>query len=211
VPDVAPFSSTTITVPTHLDAIFFSSPAEFRDWLDAHHTTARELWVGFHRKGTGRPSMTWPESVAEALCVGWIDGVRRGVDGERYAIRFTPRKAASTWSAVNVAMMERLTAEGRVRDAGRAAFERRSAAKTAIYAYENRDAAAFDAESERAFRKNRKAWAWFEARPAGYRRQTTWWVMSAKRAETRAKRLAELIACSAEGRTIPRLTRAKTR
>lgn len=193
----------------HLDAVFFPSPAAFRDWLDANHATARELWVGFHRKGTGRPSMTWPESVAEALCVGWIDGVRRSVDSERYAIRFTPRKAASNWSAVNVAMMERLLADGRVRDAGRAAYERRSAAKTGIYAYENRGKAKLDAASERLFRANRKAWAYFQARPPGYRQQTIWRVMSAKRPETRAKRLAELIACSAEGRTIPGLTRAK--
>ena len=197
--------------PPTIAPTFCATPSEFRDWLDANHATALELWVGFHRKGTGRPSITWPESVAEALCVGWIDGVRRSVDDERYAIRFTPRKATSTWSAINVAMMERLIAEGRVRDAGRAAFERRSAAKTAIYSYENRDATAFDAESERAFRKHRKAWAWFEARPASYRKTATWRVMSAKRPETRARRLAELIACSAEGRTIPSLTRSKPR
>lgn len=194
--------------PAPIAPTYFATPDEFRAWLDANHDSARELWVGFHRKGSGRPSMTWPESVAEALCAGWIDGVRRGVDGERYAIRFTPRKATSTWSAVNVAMMERLLAEGRVRDAGRRAFERRTAERSGIYAYEQRGSAALDGEAEREFRAHANAWAYFQARPAGYRKTAIWRVVSAKRPETRAKRLAELIACSAEGRTIPSLTRA---
>jgi uncharacterized protein YdeI (YjbR/CyaY-like superfamily) len=199
-------------VAAPIEPVFFATPAAFRAWLDANHATARELLVGFHRKGSGRPSITWPESVAEALCVGWIDGVRRSVDDERYTIRFSPRKAGSTWSAVNIALMERLLAEGRVREAGRRAFERRTTARSGIYAYEqDHDAVAFDAESERRFRSHRAAWAYFQARPASYRKTAIWRVMSAKRPETRARRLAELIACSAEGRTIPSLTRAKPR
>ena len=187
--------------------VYFRSPAEFRAWLDEHHATERELLVGFYKKGTGHPTLTWPESVAEALCVGWIDGVRRSVDADRYTIRFTPRKPASTWSAVNVAMMERLLAEGRVKPAGRAAFERRQEKRSGIYSYEQRHEVALDAESESAFRANAKAWSWFEGRPAGYRKTATWRVMSAKRPETRARRLAELIACSAAGKSIPSLTR----
>lgn len=195
-----------------IEPVFFATPAAFRAWLDANHATARELWVGFHRKGSGRPSITWPESVAEALCVGWIDGVRRSVDDERYTIRFSPRKAGSTWSAVNIALMERLLAEGRVREAGRRAFERRTTARSGIYAYEqDHGAVALDADSERRFRSHRAAWAYFQARPASYRKTAIWRVISARRPETRAKRLAELIACSAEGRTIPSLTRAKPR
>lgn len=195
-----------------IEPVFFATPAAFRAWLDANHATARELWVGFHRKGSGRPSITWPESVAEALCVGWIDGVRRSVDDERYTIRFSPRKAGSTWSAVNIALMERLLAEGRVREAGRRAFERRTTARSGIYAYEqDHGAVVLDADAERRFRSHRAAWAYFQARPASYRKTAIWRVISARRPETRAKRLAELIACSAEGRTIPSLTRAKPR
>ena len=187
--------------------VWFASPAELRAWFDAHHASARELWVGFHRKATGRPTITWPESVAEALCVGWIDGIRKRVDEERYVIRFTPRKPTSIWSATNVAMMERLLAEGRVAPAGRAAFERRSAARTGIYTYERPGEISFDAAEEREFRRHRKAWSWYQARPPGYRKLTAGWVTSAKRPETRAKRLAELIACSAEGEILPRYAR----
>lgn len=185
----------------HLDATFFASPAEFRRWLQRHHRSARELWVGFHRKATGRPTLTWPESVAEALCYGWIDGIRKRVDGTRYAIRFTPRKERSIWSAVNVKTMAELIAAKRVKPAGLRAWERRSDEKTAIYAYE-REHASFDAEAERQFRRNRAAWKYWESRPPGYRRLMTFWVASGKRPETRAKRLAELIARCEEGRPI---------
>ena len=190
-----------------VSAHYFPSPDAFRAWLVAHHATERELLVGFHKRDTGRPSMTWPESVAEALCFGWIDGVRRRVDDERYTIRFTPRKPASIWSAVNIATMERLIAEGRAVGAVIAAFERRSAAKSAIYAYENRHAATLDADSEREFRRHRGAWTFFERQPRWYRQTSIWWVISAKRAETRARRLATLIACSVEKKPIPQLAR----
>ncbi len=188
-------------------AAYFASPAEFRRWLERFHETERELLVGFHKRATARPSMTWAESVAEALCFGWIDGIRRRVDDERYTIRFTPRKAGSIWSAVNVATMERLIVEGRAHAAGLRAFERRSVEKSAIYSYENRHAAELDAASAREFRRNRGAWAFFQKQAPWYRRTCIWWVISAKRPDTRAKRLATLIACSAEKKTLPQLTR----
>ena len=188
------------------EPLFFPTPADFRAWLEKNHATARELLVGFHRKGTGRPSITWQESVVEALCVGWIDGVRRTLDEHSYVIRFTPRKPTSTWSAINIATMERLLADGRVNEAGRAAYERRKAAKSGVYSYENRKLAKLDRASEREFRANTKAWRWFEAAPAGYRKTAIWLVISAKRPETRARRLAELIAHSARGERIPALT-----
>jgi uncharacterized protein YdeI (YjbR/CyaY-like superfamily) len=183
----------------HTAATFFASPAEFRRWLAKHHGTATELWVGFHRKATGRPSLTWPESVAEALCVGWIDGIRKRVDDTRYAIRFTPRKPTSTWSAVNVKLMEELLAAGRVQPAGLRAWEQRAEARTGIYAYEQREHAALTAADERAFRRHRAAWEYWQSRAPGLRKTMAWWVVSAKKPETRAKRLASLIEKCAQG------------
>jgi uncharacterized protein YdeI (YjbR/CyaY-like superfamily) len=190
-----------------MTATYFTGPAEFREWLHANHATATELLVGFHKQHTGRPTLTWPESVAEALCYGWIDGVRRRVDDERYTIRFTPRQATSIWSSVNVALMETLIAEGRARPAGVRAFERRREAKSAIYAYEQRQTAELEPAMEREFRANRAAWRFFESTAPSYRRIVLWWIVSAKRPETRAKRLAELIARCAEGRKIGLLDR----
>jgi uncharacterized protein YdeI (YjbR/CyaY-like superfamily) len=190
-----------------MTATYFSSPAEFRAWLDANHATATELLVGFHKQHTGRPTLTWPESVAEALCYGWIDGVRRRVDDERYTIRFTPRQATSIWSSVNIALMETLIAEGRAQPAGVRAFERRREAKSAIYAYEQRQTAELEPAMEREFRAHRAAWRFFESTAPSYRRTVLWWIVSAKRPETRAKRLAELIARCAEGRKVGLLDR----
>jgi len=189
-----------------MEPTFFATPDEFRAWLQEHHATASELLVGFHKKDSGRPSITWPRAVDQALCFGWIDGVRRRIDDASYSIRFTPRKARSTWSAVNVRRVGELTAEGLMHPAGLAAFERRSAARTAIYSYEQRRGAELDAERERRFRANERAWAWFEAQPPSYRRTATHWVISAKRAETRERRLERLIADSAAGRPMPPLT-----
>ena len=180
---------------------YFESPAEFRGWLEKNHAREKELLVGFWKKGTGRPSLTWEESVAEALCFGWIDGVRRSVDDERYTIRFTPRTSKSIWSAKNLTTMRALIAEGRVAPAGLAAFEARDPAKTNLYSFE-REHATFDAAQEREFRKQRQAWAFVQAQPAGYRKVMTHWVTSAKKAETQAKRLAQLIAECAAGRRI---------
>ena len=190
-----------------MEPTFFATPEDFRAWLEAHHETETELLVGFHKKGSGRPSITWPESVDQALCFGWIDGVRRSIDGERYSIRFAPRKRRSTWSAVNVKRVGELEAEGLMRPAGRAAFERRHEDRTGIYSHERREAAAFDAEQERAFRADERAWAWFQDQPPYYRRAATHWVVSAKKPETRERRLRKLIDDSGAGRTVPPLTR----
>jgi uncharacterized protein YdeI (YjbR/CyaY-like superfamily) len=180
---------------------FFATPAAFRAWLLAHHEREPELLVGFHKKGSGRPSMTWPESVDEALCFGWIDGVRRSIDDESYTIRFTPRKPRSVWSNVNIAKVQALLAAGRMMPAGIAAWERRDPAKSGIYSFE-RETAMFDAEAERQFKRNRSAWTYFQAQPPGYRRLATHYVVSARRPETRARRLATLIERSARGERI---------
>ena len=186
---------------------FFATAEEFRAWLEEHHADETELWVGYCKKGSGRPSMTWPESVDEALCFGWIDGVRKSIDAESYANRFTPRRARSTWSAVNIRRVRELEALGRMRPAGLKAFAERAEERSGIYAYEQRAGAELGAEFEGLFRANEPAWAWFQAQPAGYRKTATWWVVSAKKEETRRKRLATLIEDSAHGRTIRPLTR----
>jgi uncharacterized protein YdeI (YjbR/CyaY-like superfamily) len=191
--------------PKAPDPAFFAHPALFRKWLEANHESQSELLVGLHKRDSGCESMSWPESVAEALCFGWIDGVRRRLDEDRYTIRFTPRKSSSIWSTVNTNKMRELIAEGRVHPAGMRAFERRSDDKSSVYAYENRSTAVFDAASEREFKRHKAAWKFFESCPPWYKRTVTWRIISAKRPETRAKRLAELITCCAEGRAIPTL------
>jgi uncharacterized protein YdeI (YjbR/CyaY-like superfamily) len=189
-----------------MEPTFFATPEDFRAWLEAHHDTEGELLVGFHKKGSGRPSITWPESVDQALCFGWIDGVRRRIDDDSYSIRFTPRTLRSNWSAVNVARVGELTELGHMRPAGLAAFERRSDDHTAIYSYEQRKTAKLDADQQRRFKANPGAWKWFEAQPAGYRRTATYWVISATGPQTRERRLEQLIEDSAAGRTIRSLT-----
>ena len=184
------------------EPLFFSTPSAFRRWLVKNHERATELWVGFHRRDSGRPSITWPESVDEALCLGWIDGVRKRVDDESYKIRFTPRRAKSTWSAVNIARIAVLTGEGRVEPAGVAAFSRREESNSARYSFENRQSAKLSADDEREFRRDPAAWEFFQRQPAGYRRLASWWVISAKRPETRRKRLERLIAASHARRRI---------
>ena len=182
---------------------FFATPAAFRAWLDAHHDRAPELLGGFHKKGSGKPSMTWPESVDEALCYGWIDGVRRSLDEDSYTIRFTPRRPGSIWSNVNVAKVAALLQAGRMMPAGLAAWERRDPEKSGIYVFERNHPVAFDAEMERRFKRSRRAWTFFQAQPPGYRKQATHYVTSAKRPETRERRLTTLIECSARGERLP--------
>jgi uncharacterized protein YdeI (YjbR/CyaY-like superfamily) len=191
----------------YLSARFFATPAEFRAWLEAHHSDARELWVGFHKKGAGRPGITWPEAVDQALCFGWIDGIRKSIDDTSYANRFTPRTARSTWSAVNVKRAEELAAAGQMHAAGLAAFAKRLDERTGVYSHEQRQLPAFDDEQERQVRANPAAWDFFQTQAPSYRKAAIWWVISAKKDETRRKRLATLIADSAAGRTVPPLTR----
>lgn len=186
---------------------FFATPAKFRAWLEIHHTTKKELLVGLYKRGSGKPSMTWPQSVDEALCFGWIDGVRRSRGNDAYTIRFTPRKTTSIWSAINVDKVTELTAQGKMREAGIRAFAARTAAKTGIYSFERNEAAKLTALQEKTLRANRKAAAFFDAQPPWYRRTATHWIISAKREETRDRRLAQLIADSAAGKTIGPLTR----
>lgn len=182
--------------------VFFASAADFGAWLQAHAAHERELLVGFHKVGSGRPSMSWPESVDEALCVGWIDGVRKGVDEDTYTIRFTPRKPGSNWSAINIAKVQRLQAEGRMTAAGLQAFAQRSEARSVIYSYEQSEAAALLPDELRAFKRQKAAWAFFEACPPGYRQQMLYRVTSAKRVETRLRRLQLLIEACSEGRRL---------
>jgi uncharacterized protein YdeI (YjbR/CyaY-like superfamily) len=180
---------------------FFRSAAEFRRWLDKHHSTAPELLVGFYKRGSGRPSMTWPESVDEALCFGWIDGVRRRIDDERYCIRFTPRRQGSIWSVVNTRRVAALTRDGRMHEAGMRAFRERDKHKTKQYSYE-RATAALTPALERQFRATATAWEFFNAAAPYYRRVCTHWIVSAKQETTRQRRLALLIDASARGERI---------
>jgi uncharacterized protein YdeI (YjbR/CyaY-like superfamily) len=189
--------------PVPHDIIFFSSPGELRDWLEANHATAEELWLGYRPKASGLASVTWEEVVDECLCYGWIDGVRIRVDGGS-AQRLTPRRVGSNWSARNVGRVEALRREGRMRPAGAAAFAKRRDDRTGIYSFDA--GLGLGHEAEAAIRSNDGAWAFWETQPKGYRRQATHWVMSAKRPETRARRLAQLVADSAAGRRIGVLT-----
>jgi uncharacterized protein YdeI (YjbR/CyaY-like superfamily) len=187
--------------------VFFETPEQFGAWLEEHHETADELVVGFRKKGSGRPSITWPESVEQALRFGWIDGVRRGLDEDSYTIRFTPRRPNSNWSAVNVAKVEELEQRGLMAPAGLRAYEARTPERTGVYSFERQAAAVLPPELEQRLRSNRAAAEWFDGRPPGYRKTAIHWVVSAKREETRVRRLQQLIDCSAEGRAVPPLTR----
>jgi uncharacterized protein YdeI (YjbR/CyaY-like superfamily) len=188
------------------EPIYFESPAAFRAWLEEHHETETEVWVGIWKKATGRQGLNWSQAVDEALCFGWIDGIAKRVDAESHMQRFTPRRPSSNWSAINIANVERLRAEGRMRPAGEAAFARRRDDKTAIYSYEQRKNPQLEPEEQAQLEADAAAWAYFSARPPSYRRQATWWVISAKKPATRARRLATLIADSAAGRPIKPLT-----
>jgi uncharacterized protein YdeI (YjbR/CyaY-like superfamily) len=182
--------------------LFFARSSDFRTWLRKHHRTEKELLVGFYKVGTGRPSITWPQSVDQALCFGWIDGIRKSVDSESYSIRFTPRKQGSHWSAINIRRVKELTRLGLMRKAGLEAFAQRTAARSQKASYEQRSVA-LDPRFERQLHANESAWRYFEARPPYYRRQCVWWIMSAKKEETRDRRLAVLIESSANGQLIP--------
>jgi uncharacterized protein YdeI (YjbR/CyaY-like superfamily) len=187
--------------PTPRDVRFFETPEELREWFDANHQTAGELWLGYHKKATGKPSVSWSDAVDEALCVGWIDSVRYSLGDDRSAQRFTPRRKGSVWSAINVDKVAALTAAGRMRPAGIAAYEARRPERTAIYSYERPLATLTDEELDR-FRANAAAWADWERRPPSYRKPALNWVTSAKQAATRERRLAALIEDSAAGRKV---------
>jgi uncharacterized protein YdeI (YjbR/CyaY-like superfamily) len=180
---------------------FFRTPAELNRWLNSNHAKATELWVGMYRKDTGKRSIDYKQALDEALCFGWIDGIRKKLDDESFATRFTPRKPRSIWSNVNVAHVERLTREKRMRPAGIAAFEKRTPERTGLYSFE-RAHAELDPAMVKEFRKNKEAWKFFSAQTPYYRRLGAWYILSAKRDETRKKRLAALIAASAKGKRL---------
>lgn len=183
-------------------AIYFESAAAWRRWLAAHHASATALWVGFHKKGTGAPTMTWPESVDEALCHGWIDGIRKSVDDHRYVIRFTPRKPTSIWSAVNTRRAQELIDAKRMRPPGLRAFEARVERRSGVYSFEQRRVD-LPPEYAKRLRANTAARKFFESEAPSYRKACFWWIVSAKREETRGSRLERLIEHSAKGERIP--------
>jgi uncharacterized protein YdeI (YjbR/CyaY-like superfamily) len=185
---------------------FFKSGADFRAWLEKRHRDAAELVLGFHKKGSTKKGVTYQEALDEALAFGWIDGVRHALDADSYTIRFSPRKPRSIWSAVNIRRIAELTAASRMADAGLEAFGKRDERRSAIYSYE-RDGAELDAESSKQFKADKKAWAFYRAQAPWYQRTSTHWVVTAKRPETRARRLAMLIRCSRNGERLPHLTR----
>ena len=178
---------------------FFATPTQFRQWLAAHASDSVELIVGFHKVGSGRPSMVWSEAVDEALCVGWIDGVRKRIDEYAYQIRFTPRKPTSIWSAVNIAKFHRLQAEGRILPAGAKAFAHRTDAKSGVYAYEQAETSRLTDAEVHEFMKHEAAWRFLEAAPPGYRKVVLHWVAQAKKPATRSARLAKLFEACAAG------------
>jgi uncharacterized protein YdeI (YjbR/CyaY-like superfamily) len=186
--------------------IFFASQSALREWFEKNHKTETEVLVGFHKVGTGKPSITWSQSVDEAICFGWIDGIRKSIDENSYTIRFTPRKPTSIWSAVNIKKVEELTRLGLMKPEGIAAFERRDDARSRMYSFEQKNIK-LDISFEKKFKANKKAWKYFQSQAPYYQRTATWWVMSAKQEATRLKRLDELIRESEGGQYIKPLRR----
>jgi uncharacterized protein YdeI (YjbR/CyaY-like superfamily) len=187
--------------------IFFDSPEAFYAWLEQHHETESEVYVGYWKKHTGKPSLTWSQAVDQALCFGWIDGRLNSIDEDRHMQRFTPRKAGSNWSKVNVAKVKKLHEAGLMRPAGEAAFERRRDDRTGVYSFERGEDPVLEADQEERFRANTEAWEFFESQAPWYRRAAIHHVVSAKKPETRERRLAQLIEDSAAGRRIKQLAR----
>lgn len=189
---------------------FFRSPAELRKWFEKNHETEAELLVGYYKRASRKPSVTWPESVDEALCVGWIDGIRRSLDAESYTIRFTPRRARSIWSVVNIARAQALEREGRMKPAGRRAFDARREYRSGIYSYEQRRDR-LEEPYAGVLRRNAAASKFFDEQPAFYRKSMGWWIVSAKKEETRRDRLDQLIHHSSHGRRLPQFERLQSR
>ncbi len=184
--------------------LFFPTSADFREWLTENHSQCTEQWIGYYKKRSGKASMTWPESVDEALCYGWIDGLRKSIDAKSYKIRFTPRKPDSHWSAVNIKRVEELKKMGLMQNSGMEAFKRRSVEKLARASYEQKTVS-LSIKFETQIKNNSKAWKYWQSKAPGYQKQVAWWVMSAKRDETRINRLNTLIDCSERGEVIPPL------
>lgn len=188
-----------------MDAEFFDTAADLRAWFERHHDAAPELFVGYWKKGSGRTGVTHPEAIEQALCFGWIDSVGRGIDDQRYQVRFTPRRKGSVWSKINVAKIAELTEQGQMHEAGLRAFDQRKPDRVGVYSYEQPRDAVFDRAQIDTFRTQPSAWEWFCAQSPSYRRSAVHWVVSAKRPDTRDRRLAQLIEDSAAGRKVPPL------
>jgi uncharacterized protein YdeI (YjbR/CyaY-like superfamily) len=184
-----------------LNPKFFRTPLHFQRWLEKNHAKKRELWVGFHKKASGRPSITWPESVDEALCFGWIDGIRKRIDEISYEIRFTPRRRGSIWSAINIKRARELAKEKRMRPAGLKALAARIENRSGIYSYEQRRAELEEPYNSR-LKKNKPVWDFFQARPTSYRKMMSWYIMSAKTEETRSRRFEKLMKAAAKGKRL---------
>lgn len=180
---------------------FFPTSKSLRKWFEKNHNKEKELWIGFYKVSTGKPSVTWSQSVDEALCFGWIDGIRKSIDEESYCIRFTPRNPKSNWSAVNIQKVECLTQLGLMKPQGLKAFGFREDKKSRVYSYENLSVS-FNSSFKKKFKANKKAWQYFVSTSPSYQKITTRWVMSAKQEATRLKRLEELIRDCAEGKKI---------
>jgi uncharacterized protein YdeI (YjbR/CyaY-like superfamily) len=191
-----------------MDVKFFATPDEFRQWLEKNHKDFSEQWVGFYKVKSGLPSITWSQSVDEALCYGWIDGLRKSIDEKSYKIRFTPRKPKSIWSAVNIQKIAELTKLGKMKPAGMEAFKKLEAKKSKVYSFEQENIS-LDIAFEKEIKANKKAWAYFQALPPSAKKPSIHWVMSAKREDTQLRRLETLIQCSEEGLRIPLLRRSK--
>jgi uncharacterized protein YdeI (YjbR/CyaY-like superfamily) len=185
-----------------MNPLFFPTPSAFRAWLARHHGDTAELWVGFYKKDSGKPSITWPESVDQALCYGWIDGLRKSIDETSYKIRFTPRRAGSVWSGINIRRVQVLIEEKKMKPAGHKAFEARKENRSGIYSYEQRKAE-LEGPYASLLKKNKVASRFFKSQPPSYRKAASWWIVSAKQEQTRLKRLAKLIAHSEKGERIP--------
>ena len=181
-----------------MEPVFFENQSELRQWFEHNHARASELWVGFYKKESGKPSITWPQSVDQALCFGWIDGIRKSIDKESYVIRFTPRNPKSNWSKINIAKVEDLVKQGLMRPAGLLAFGKREDSKSGVYSYEN-EPVDLDSEFQRKFADNKTAWMFFQSQAPSYQRVSIRWVMSAKQPATRLSRLNILIRDCADG------------
>jgi uncharacterized protein YdeI (YjbR/CyaY-like superfamily) len=192
-----------------MDAVFFESATAFRKWLDENYDKASAILVGFYKKDSGKLNMTYQEALDQALCYGWIDGVRKSIDDISYTIRFTPRKPRSIWSNVNIKRVSELIESGLMQPAGLTAFEARTEERSGVYSAEQGDIA-FTPEQEQQFKANSKAWEFFQSQPPSYCKPAVWWVISAKKEETKVKRMAELIDYSEKGERVPPL-RPRTR
>ncbi len=192
-----------------MDAIYFETPEAFRDWLDANHAAAADQWVGFYKRGADQTGISYKQAVDEALCYGWIDSARKSIDAARHTIRFTPRRPGSVWSLYNVGRVEALTSEGRMQPAGLKAFEARRPEKTGIYSGEQKTMPELSAEETQTFQRHIDAWAFFQKQAATYRKAALWWIVSAKQAATRQKRLTKLIEDSASNQRLAQLVYRK--